>query len=95
LSTEKLGVLLAATLGVPVYICGGGTIPLMKAWLDMGMSPGAAISFAMSGASTKLTNLSAVKIILGLKNFAVYIVFNLIYASVTGWLIDGFYRIIK
>ncbi len=90
-ANRELGVLLAASLGVPVYVCGGGTIPLLRSWLDTGMSPGAVIAFSMSGASTKLTNLSAVKIILGIRNFIVYIGFNLVYAILTGWLIDGLY----
>lgn len=90
-SNKELGVLLAVTLGVPMYVCGGGTIPLLRSWLDIGMSPGAAIGFALSGASTKLTNLSAVKIILGVKNFLAYVIFNIVFALVVGWLIDLFY----
>lgn len=34
---EALGVLMAATVGVPLYACGGGTIPLLQAWLADGM----------------------------------------------------------
>ena len=30
---EALGVLMAATIGVPLYACGGGTIPLLQQWL--------------------------------------------------------------
>ena len=29
---EALGVLMAATIGVPLYACGGGTIPLLQQW---------------------------------------------------------------
>ena len=42
---EGFGVLLAATIGVPLYACGGGTIPLLQAWLIDGMSMGSAASF--------------------------------------------------
>ena len=35
---ERFGVLVAATVGVPLYACGGGTIPLLSAWLADGMS---------------------------------------------------------
>lgn len=83
-----LGVLFATALGVPVYVCGGGTIPLLKAWLDMGMTKGAAIAFMLSGSATKLTNLSAVKIILGLRNFILYILFNILFALTAGVVID-------
>ena len=30
---EAWGVLMAATIGVPLYACGGGTIPLLQEWL--------------------------------------------------------------
>ena len=35
------GVLVAATVGVPLYACGGGTIPLLAEWMQSGMGPGA------------------------------------------------------
>lgn len=37
---EAFGVLMAATIGVPLYACGGGTIPLLQQWLADGMSMG-------------------------------------------------------
>ena len=37
---EAFGVLMAATIGVPLYACGGGTIPLLQQWLWDGMSMG-------------------------------------------------------
>ena len=84
-----LGVLLAATVGVPIYVCGGGTIPLLKYWLGAGMSPGSAIAFMVSGPATKLTNLGAVKIVLGMRNFALYIAFCLCLAVISGLAVDG------
>lgn len=33
---------MAATIGVPLYACGGGTIPLIREWLAMGMRMGSA-----------------------------------------------------
>jgi uncharacterized membrane protein YraQ (UPF0718 family) len=83
-----LGVLLAASLGIPVYVCGGGTIPLLKAWLEAGMSPGSALAFMITGPATKLTNLSAVKMILGMRNFILYIIFMLGWALIAGIGVD-------
>ena len=42
---EAWGVLMAATIGVPLYACGGGTIPLLQQWLWDGMSMGSAAAF--------------------------------------------------
>ncbi|MCX7921353.1 MAG: permease [Clostridia bacterium] len=94
-SNNGFGVLLAASLGVPLYLCGGGTVPLIKAWLYAGMSPGSAIAFMAAGASTKINNLSAVKMIFGAKKFSLYIAYNLVFAAVTGLAIDLIYSIIK
>lgn len=85
---EMWGVLMAATIGVPLYACGGGTIPLLQAWLADGMGMGSAAAFMITGPATKITNLGAVKIILGAKRFALYIAFTILFALSTGWLIN-------
>lgn len=85
---EGFGVLMAATIGVPLYACGGGTIPLLQAWLVDGMSMGSAAAFMITGPATKITNLGAVKIVLGAKRFALYWVFTIMFALITGWVVD-------
>lgn len=84
------GVLMAATIGVPLYVCGGGTIPLLQQWLLDGMSMGAAAAFMLTGPATKITNLGAVKIILGMKRFLLYLAYVIVFALVSGILIDWF-----
>ncbi|MBO7474507.1 MAG: permease, partial [Ruminococcus sp.] len=56
---EAWGVLMASTVGVPLYVCGGGTIPILKMWLANGMSLGSAAAFMITGPATKITNLGA------------------------------------
>jgi len=82
------GLLMAATVGVPLYVCGGGTIPLLITWMDNGMSLGSASAFMITGPAMKITNLGAVKIVLGLRDFALYIAFSVLFALLTGFLID-------
>ncbi len=84
------GVLMAATLGVPLYVCGGGTIPLLAEWLRSGMSMGAATAFMITGPATKITNLGAVKIVLGMKRFILYLTFIILFAVVEGMVISLF-----
>lgn len=81
---EAFGVLMAATVGVPLYACGGGTIPLIQAWLMDGMSMGSAAAFMITGPSTKITNLGALKIVLGIKNFLIYLAFVMAFSFITG-----------
>ncbi|MFP3041082.1 permease [Treponema primitia] len=82
------GLLMAATIGVPLYACGGGTIPLLLGWLQTGMSMGSATAFMITGPATKITNLGAVKIILGMKNFILYIIFTILFALLSGFVVD-------
>lgn len=83
--------LMAATIGVPLYVCGGGTIPLLRAWLYDGMSMGSAAAFMITGPATKITNLGAMKIVLGKWKFAVYLGFVMVYAFLSGILTNILY----
>ena len=87
---EAWGVLMASTVGVPLYVCGGGTIPILKTWLANGMSLGSAAAFMITGPATKITNLGALKAVLGIKHFLLYWAFVIIYACLTGILINVF-----
>ena len=81
---EAWGVLMAATIGVPLYACGGGTIPLLQQWLWGGMSMGSAAAFMITGPATKITNLGALKIAMGWKRFALYILFVMLFSFLCG-----------
>ena len=48
------------------------------------MSMGAASAFMITGPATKITNLGALKIVLGLKHFAVYLAFVMLFSLATG-----------
>lgn len=85
---EGFGVLLAATIGVPLYACGGGTIPLLQAWLSDGMNLGSAAAFMITGPATKITNLGALKIVLKGRAFALYAAFVIAFSLITGILTD-------
>ena len=87
---EALGVLMAATIGVPLYACGGGTIPLLQQWLWDGMSVGSAASFMLTGPATKITNLGALKIVLGIRRFALYIAFVMLFSLFAGLTVNLF-----
>ena len=70
-----MDVLMTATIGVPLYACGGGTIPLLQAWLVDGMSIGSAALLMLAGPATQITNLGALKIVLRPRRFLLYIGF--------------------
>ena len=85
---EAWGVLMAATIGVPLYVCGGGTIPILQKWLVSGMSLGSAAAFMITGPATKITNLGAMKIVLGMRHFIYYLAFVLLFACAVGLVVN-------
>ena len=85
---EVWGVLMAATIGVPLYACGGGTIPLLQQWLLDGMSMGSAAAFMITGPATKITNLGALKIAMGWKKFLLYIAFVMLFSFLSGLVVN-------
>lgn len=87
---ERFGVLVAATVGVPLYACGGGTIPLLSEWLADGMSMGSAAAFMITGPATKITNLGALKIVLPARKFLLYLAFTALFSLAAGLLVNCF-----
>lgn len=87
---KGFGILMAAAIGVPLYACGGGTIPLLQQWLDSGMSMGAAAAFMITGPATKITNVGALKIVMSLRHFVLYFVYIVLFSFVSGLLIEHF-----
>jgi len=83
-----VGVLFATSLSIPLYACGGGILPLIRAWLFAGMGYGDALAFMIAGPATKITNLFAVKMILGTKNFMLYLVYVIGFAVAVGLFIE-------
>ena len=85
---EAWGVLMAATVGVPLYACGGGTIPLLQEWLMSGMSLGSASAFMLTGPATKITNLGALKIVMGMRHFLLYMGFIMLFSLLAGMFVN-------
>lgn len=77
-------ILLAALLGVPLYACGGGVIPLVQGLMQQGMSAGAALAFLVAGPATRIPPLMALAAILRPLFVVAYVVFLILYSVVAG-----------
>ncbi|MBN2329295.1 MAG: permease [Candidatus Omnitrophica bacterium] len=62
---QRFGILFGSLLGIPLYACGGGTIPLIQILMNLGMSPGAALAFFLVGPATKIPTLAAMQLTMG------------------------------
>jgi uncharacterized membrane protein YraQ (UPF0718 family) len=81
---RSVSVLAAVAAGVPLYACGGGTIPVMQTLQQLGMDKGAILAFFISGPATKLSTLVALKAAVRKEAFLLYLIIGLLGASVFG-----------
>jgi len=65
-------VFIAAAMGIPLYMCGGGAIPLVDQFLRMGMDNGAALTFLLVGPATRIAPMVTVFSLVRKKIFLVY-----------------------
>ncbi|MFH0779176.1 MAG: permease [Candidatus Eisenbacteria bacterium] len=70
--TGVIAYVLAAVVGVPVYVCSGEEVPIAKALLDINLAPGATFTFLLSSTGICLPTILMASRFLGRKNAALY-----------------------
>lgn len=81
-----VSVIIAAVLGVPVYTSNLTALPLVGGLLQLGLHPGAALAFLISGPMTTVPAMVAVYGITSRKVFGLYVFFALFGALLFGML---------
>jgi uncharacterized membrane protein YraQ (UPF0718 family) len=84
-------ILAAAIIGVPVYVCGGGAIPLVNSLLLKGLNPGAALAFLTVGQTVRIPPLFALGALVRTRYILLYMGGVVVYAV----LIGGIFSVIK
>ncbi|HEX7500433.1 MAG TPA: permease [Polyangia bacterium] len=79
-------ILLAALLGVPLYACGGGAIPLVRGLMEQGMAGGAVLAFLIAGPATRIPPLMALATIVRPLFIFAYVLLLIAYSVVAGLL---------
>jgi uncharacterized membrane protein YraQ (UPF0718 family) len=79
----------ATLLGIPMYVCDGGEIPLTRALLDMGVGPGPAFCFMLASVGTCLPTISMAFRIIGRSATLAYLGAWLVLAIGGGMLLDA------
>lgn len=77
-------ILIAAILGVPVYVCGGGAIPLVNSLLNKGLNMGAALAFLTVGQTVRIPPLLALAALVRVKYILIYILAVMFYSILIG-----------
>lgn len=78
-------------VGVPLYVCASGSIPLAAALMAKGISPGAALIFLIVGPATNAASVSVILNMLGKRALAVYLVLIVLGSLAAGWGADAFF----
>lgn len=76
-----LDFLVALLMGIPLYVCSTGSIPVAVSLIMKGFSPGAGLVFLITGPATNAVTLAFVRSKLGKKSFTLYLM-NIIIVAV-------------
>ena len=79
----------AAIIGIPTYLNGYAAIPLVSGFIDMGMTPGAAMAFVTAGAVSSIPAAIAVFALVRRAVFILYLLLGLSGATAVGYLYDA------
>jgi len=61
-------------------------VPILKAFLDLGMGNGPALALLLAGPALSLPNMLVIRNIIGLKKTLAYVTLVVIMAMITGWI---------
>ena len=84
--TGHASIVLAALMGIPMYMCGGGAIPLVAQFMNMGMDRGAALAFLVVGPATRIAPMVTVFSLVRKRVFLVYFLVVLLGGIALGFL---------
>jgi len=79
---------LAVSVGAPMYLDGYAALPMVRALLDLGMSPGAALAFLVSGGAVSIWGVLAVVPILRTSTLVLFVTIAIIGSAVAGYVFD-------
>ncbi len=83
------GMLVMMVCGIPIYVCATGSIPVAVSLIAKGVSPGAALTFLISGPATNTATVTTILAMLGRKVTAVYLLVVAGSSLLFGWLMMG------
>ncbi len=79
-------------IGIPMYVCATGSIPIASSLIMKGMTPGAGLVFLFTGPATNSATLTFVFGKLGKRNFLIYLFSIILWSIIFGLLIDFLWK---
>lgn len=88
LSNSFVSMLVMLIVGIPMYVCSTGSIPIAASMLMIGISPGAALVFLLAGPATNAVTITVVAKELGKKATSIYVGVIALMSIIMGYLMD-------
>lgn len=85
---------LAVMVGAPMYLDGYAALPLVRGLLDLGMSPGAAMAFLVSGGAVSVWGVMAVVAVLRPSTIALFVTLAVIGSLAIGYVFDWIWAVL-
>jgi uncharacterized membrane protein YraQ (UPF0718 family) len=85
---------LAVLVGAPMYLDGYAALPLVRGLLDLGMSPGAAMAFLVSGSAVSIWGAMAVVAVLRPATLALFVTLAVIGSLAIGYAFGGIWALL-
>lgn len=89
LTNYYLTLVLMLLIGIPLYVCSTSSIPIALGFMHLGVSPGAALVFLISGPATNAAAISVVWKVLGRKSAVLYLLTVVIGSLLSGITFDA------
>jgi hypothetical protein len=87
-SSGIVAMFLMMVIGIPMYVCSTGSIPVAFALMSIGISPGAALVFLVSGPATNAAAVAMVWKDLGRQSTMIYLLVIAVCSLAAGLLLD-------
>ncbi|MBN1754990.1 SO_0444 family Cu/Zn efflux transporter [bacterium] len=88
LDNQFLSMLVMLFIGIPIYVCATGSIPIVAALLMKGLSPGAGFVFLLTGPATNATSLTILVKYLGKKTVLLYLIILILCGILLGYALN-------
>ena len=90
-SSGALGYLLAALVGIPLYVCEGEEIPITSSLMKLGLGAGPSMTFLLGSVGTCVATIAMSRKLIGKRPTLVYTIYWFIFAIGSGLLFSLFY----
>lgn len=85
-----LSCFLASFFGSMMYFCSVSEVPIVRAFMDLGMGKGPALSLLLTGPALSLPSLLVLRKILGTKKMLTYVILAVVLATISGFVFGLF-----